>query len=95
MELGFAFEPASHGTAQMQPAALSSDWLGLRARLVAAHATRRALLGEFAVSPRIALRENLRLWHGLGSGMYLLQWICAGVVVWKVPSLQVRSAGPS
>ena len=43
-----------------------------------------ALLGEFAVSPRIVARENLRLWHAMGSAMYLLQWFCAGVTLWKL-----------
>jgi hypothetical protein len=43
-----------------------------------------ALLGEFGVAPRIVARENLKLWHAIGSGMYLLQWVCAGVVLWKV-----------
>ncbi|KQP17744.1 DUF4149 domain-containing protein [Pseudorhodoferax sp. Leaf267] len=43
-----------------------------------------ALLGEFAVSPRIVARENLKLWHSLGSGMLLLQWVCAGVTFWKL-----------
>jgi len=42
-----------------------------------------ALLVEFAVAPRIVARENLRLWHGLGSGMYLLQWLCAGVALYR------------
>ena len=41
-----------------------------------------ALLVEFAVAPRIVLRENLRLWHSLGSGMPLLQWLCATGTVW-------------
>ena len=41
------------------------------------------LLGEYAVAPRIVARENLRLWHGVGSAMYLLQWACAGIVLWK------------
>ncbi|HWI82426.1 DUF4149 domain-containing protein [Ramlibacter sp.] len=45
-----------------------------------------ALLVELAVAPRILARENLRLWHGVGSAMYLLQWLCAGVVLWKVTS---------
>jgi hypothetical protein len=49
-----------------------------------------ALLAEFAVAPRIMARENLRLWHSLGSGMYVLQWLCAGAVLWKVA--QLRSA---
>jgi hypothetical protein len=43
-----------------------------------------AALGEFAVAPRIMARENLRLWHTVGSAMYLLQWGCAAVVLWKV-----------
>ena len=38
-----------------------------------------ALLVEFAVAPRILARENLRLWHVVGSAMYLLQWMCAAV----------------
>jgi Domain of unknown function (DUF4149) len=41
-----------------------------------------ALLSEFAVSPRIVARENLKLWHGVGTGMFALQWACAGAVLW-------------
>jgi hypothetical protein len=51
-----------------------------------------ALVAEFAVAPRIEARENLRLWHTVGSGMYLLQWVCAGATLWK---LTLKSAGPS
>ena len=43
-----------------------------------------ALLAEFAVAPRIVARENLKLWHSVGSGMYLLQWLCAAVTLWKM-----------
>ena len=43
-----------------------------------------ALLVEFGVAPRIVARENLALWHGLGSAMYLVQWLCAAVVFWKL-----------
>ena len=32
-----------------------------------------ALLAEFAVAPRIVARENLKLWHAVGSVMYALQ----------------------
>jgi len=42
-----------------------------------------ALLAEYAVAPRIVARENLRLWHGVGSAMYLTQWACAAIVLWK------------
>lgn len=54
-----------------------------------------ALLGEFAVAPRIMARDNLRLWHGVGSAMYVLQWCCAGVTLWKTSALAARSSGPS
>jgi hypothetical protein len=43
-----------------------------------------ALLQQYAVSPRILARENLRLWHSLGSAMYLAQWVCAGVLLWRM-----------
>ncbi len=39
-----------------------------------------ALLVEFAVAPRIVARENLALWHRVGSAMYFGQWVCALVV---------------
>jgi hypothetical protein len=52
-----------------------------------------ALLGEFAVAPRIVARQNLRLWHTLGSAFYALQWVCAGTVLWKLAGL--RSDGLS
>jgi Domain of unknown function (DUF4149) len=43
-----------------------------------------AFLSEFAVAPRIVLRENLALWHAVGSVMYLAHWSCAGLVLRKV-----------
>ncbi len=43
-----------------------------------------ALLSEFAIAPRIVARENLRLWHGVGSAMFVLQWLCAAMLFWKV-----------
>ncbi len=43
-----------------------------------------ALLVAFGVSPRIVARESLMLWHAVGSLMYLAQWVCAGVVLWKL-----------
>lgn len=51
-----------------------------------------ALLSEFAVAPRIVARDNLKLWHAIGSGMYLLQWLCAGVTLWKVTALPATSS---
>jgi len=43
-----------------------------------------ALLLEFAVAPRIVARENLALWHGAGSVLYALQWLCAGWTLWRL-----------
>ncbi len=43
-----------------------------------------AVLVEFAVAPRIVARDNLALWHAVGSAMYVLQWICACVVFGKL-----------
>lgn len=43
-----------------------------------------ALLVEFAVAPRIIARDNLALWHGVGSAMYFVQWLCALVVFGKL-----------
>jgi hypothetical protein len=42
-----------------------------------------ALLSEFAVAPKIVARENLPLWHSVGSAMYALQWLCAGGALWQ------------
>jgi len=65
------------------------DWAGGAIAFIAGGML-LALLSEFAVAPRIVARDNLKLWHSVGSGMYLLQWVCAGVTLWRI-----RSAGPS
>ncbi|TFZ08026.1 DUF4149 domain-containing protein [Ramlibacter humi] len=51
-----------------------------------------ALLSEFAVAPRIVARENLRLWHGVGSALFGLQWVCALVALWKAVGAAGRPA---
>lgn len=43
-----------------------------------------ALLQQYAVSPRILARDNLKLWHSVGSGMYLVQWACVGALLWRM-----------
>jgi len=72
--------------ASQRPAA----WAGRAMGWVLAGMLLAALL-EFAVAPRITARENLKLWHAVGSAMYLAQWFCAAVVLWKVSG--VRTAG--
>ena len=49
-----------------------------------------ALLSEFAVAPRIVARENLAVWHGVGTLMYALQWLCSATSFWKLMSLADR-----
>ncbi|MFO6420968.1 DUF4149 domain-containing protein [Hylemonella sp. W303a] len=43
-----------------------------------------ALLVEFVVAPRIVARDNLAVWHRLGSAFYFLQWLCAGWAFWRL-----------
>lgn len=43
-----------------------------------------ALVLEFGVAPRIVMRQNLAWWHGLGSAMFLGQWLCAASVLWRL-----------
>lgn len=57
------------------------------------------VLVEFAVSPNIAAARaasgDLRLWHGLGSAMYLGQWVCAALTAWCIAgaTLALPTAG--
>lgn len=51
-----------------------------------------ALLVQFGVAPRIIAKQDLRLWHSLGTLMYALQWLCALRVLWRTcaPSTPAR-----
>ena len=42
-----------------------------------------ALLTQFGVAPRVVARQDLRLWHSVGTVMYVLQWCCALAVLWQ------------
>jgi hypothetical protein len=63
-----------------EPTPLSHAVLALLAGLLF------ALLQEFVVAPRIVMRENLALWHRVGSGMYFVQWVCATWTLWTLGS---------
>lgn len=47
-----------------------------------------ALLVEFGVAPHIVSARidggNLKLWHGLGTAMYIGQWLCAALALWRL-----------
>jgi uncharacterized membrane protein YhaH (DUF805 family) len=51
-----------------------------------------ALLQQYAVAPRILARDNLKLWHAVGSGMYLVQWLCAGALLWRMSAARPAAA---
>lgn len=59
------------------------------ARLLVIGGLLLALLAEFAVAPRIVARENLAIWHRIGSAMYFLQWACAALTFWRLGKRQV------
>ena len=56
---------------------LPSPKTWLRRAAVIALGLACALAAEWIVAPHIVARDNLALWHRLGSGMYLVQWLCA------------------
>jgi hypothetical protein len=70
------------GTARM-------DWAG-GAVLYILLGLLSAVLLQFAVAPKIVARQDLAFWHGAGSGLYALQWLCALLVLWKVAALSPR-----
>jgi uncharacterized membrane protein len=39
-----------------------------------------SLLSHWLVAPHIVARENLKLWHSLGSILYLVQWLCVTIL---------------
>jgi hypothetical protein len=50
-----------------------------------------ALLVEFGVAPHIVARDNLALWHRVGTGMYVVQWICAGMVLGRLANFNAAA----
>jgi hypothetical protein len=42
-----------------------------------------ALVQQWGVAPRIEARENLALWHGVGTVLLALQWVCAALCLWR------------
>ena len=67
---------------------LASVFIAYTAIIFVALGMLMSLLVAFGVSPRIVARENLMLWHAVGSLMYLAQWVCAGVVLWKLSDIR-------
>jgi hypothetical protein len=53
-----------------------------------------ALLLELAVAPRIVARDNLMLWHNLGTAFYVAQVVCAAMSLWQLMPAQTQAAEP-
>ncbi len=41
-----------------------------------------SLLVQWVVSPLIVARDNLKLWHAVGTALYLGQWVCASALLY-------------
>jgi Domain of unknown function (DUF4149) len=58
-------------------------WHARTAIFIAAISSAAALLSHALVAPRIMARQDPQLWHSLGSGLYLLQWLCATALLYR------------
>jgi hypothetical protein len=55
-----------------------------------------ALLMEVTVKPHIVARDNMALWHNLGTALYVVQWLCAGKNLWAlIPAQSEQAAAAS
>lgn len=52
-----------------------------------------AVVAEWWVAPKIMAREDLHVWHQLGSAMYLIQWLCALAVFQVLLKRQSEARG--
>ena len=43
-----------------------------------------AAIVEWGIAPRIVARENMLLWHSLGTAFWVLQWACLAAHVWRL-----------
>jgi uncharacterized membrane protein YecN with MAPEG domain len=83
--MGLLLAATAQARASSQPTQSTASTAGVQCTLAwVAIGMILALLSEFAVAPRIVARENLALWHSVGSGMYLMQWVCAAMVLGRL-----------
>jgi hypothetical protein len=53
-----------------------------------------AAIVEWGIAPRIVARENMLLWHSLGTAFWLLQWGCLTAHVWQLSSPALNAPWP-
>ena len=54
-----------------------------------------AAIVEWGIAPRIVARENMLLWHSLGTAFWVLQWVCLAVYVWRLSMPPPDAPGPA
>jgi hypothetical protein len=53
-----------------------------------------AVIVEWGIAPRILARENMLLWHSLGTAFWVLQWGCLTAHVWRLSSPALNAPWP-
>ena len=53
-----------------------------------------AAIGEWGIAPRIVARENMLLWHSLGTAFWVLQWGCLTAHVWLLSRTTLDAPWP-
>jgi hypothetical protein len=53
-----------------------------------------AAIGEWGIAPRIVARENMLLWHSLGTAFWVLQWGCLTAHVWRLSRTALDAPWP-
>lgn len=50
-----------------------------------------AAVMTWGVSPRILAREQLALWHSVGTALYAVQWFASGLTLWRLGRVSPES----
>jgi len=53
-----------------------------------------AAIVEWGIAPRIVARENMLLWHSLGTAFWVLQWGCLTAHVWGLSGTTLDAPWP-
>lgn len=67
---------------QKSPQGLQSR--AMQALFLVAIGVLAAMAVQWGVAPRIVARDNLKLWHSLGTALYAVQWLSALVLFWRL-----------
>ena len=83
------------GLPELPPAALWKVQQALGTMAIVLLGMLLAMVQEFVVAEKIVMARatggDLRLWHGVGSGLVFAQWLCAAAVLWRLSGAHGRS----